>query len=61
MNGTEGIGAGCKRTLEDYLRLLFAAAARRVLVRALIRLIFFLCFRRVLRSFSRPLGIVSSE
>ena len=34
-----------------------AAAARRVLIRAFKRLMFFPCFRRIFRSFSRPRGI----
>jgi hypothetical protein len=43
-----------------YFRLPLDAAARRVFTRVFMRLIFFRCFRRVLRSFSRPRGIVSS-
>ena len=40
-----------------YFRLVLAAAARRVLMRAFKRLMFFPCFRRIFRSFSRPRGI----
>jgi|GEM_PF-4697242 hypothetical protein len=57
------MNAVVKRTTaveEGYFRLLLEAAARRVFARVFSRLIFFRCFRRVLRSFSRPRGIVSS-
>jgi hypothetical protein len=40
-----------------YFRLVLAAAARRVLMRVFKRLMFFPCFRRIFRSFSRPRGI----
>lgn len=45
----------------DYFRLVLAAAARRVFTRAFKRLTFFLCFRRIFRSFSRPRGIHPSD
>jgi len=53
-NGRESGGAGAKWS---YFRLVLAAAARRVFTRAFNRLMFFPCFRRIFRSFSRPRGI----
>jgi len=54
-NRREPEGAGAKWS---YFRLVLVAAARRVFTRAFNRLMFFPCFRRIFRSFSRPRGII---
>jgi hypothetical protein len=50
-------GQGAEGAEGAYFRLVLAAAARRVLMRVFKRLMFFPCFRRIFRSFSRPRGI----
>jgi hypothetical protein len=61
-NGKDGIIMGENQKalalLGGYFRLVLAAAARRVFTRAFNRLMFFPCFRRIFRSFSRPRGII---
>ena len=61
-DGKDGIIVGENQKalalLGGYFRLVLAAAARRVFTRDFNRLMFFPCFRRIFRSFSRPRGII---